>query len=232
MKFFKVFLFLFLVNLSLDIYFNNAKEFYDLRLFTKPLITIFLAVFFYVNSLKMALRTRVIILLALSFLCAGDIILLEDTPFYSFLTGLCLFLAALLLYSFHFYRETTYDIDRLLPFLAASLLISLTLIYLMYDGLGYMLIPVMVYISVVLNLMKIAFLRLKNVNKISYILVFVAAICFTIAQIIIGLHSFHKAIPNKDIFIMLFYGISQLLFIFGILVTEHTEHHHKITAKN
>lgn len=232
MKFFKAFIFLFVLNLSLDIYFNNAKEFYELRLFTKPLITIILAVFFFVNSTQMALKSRVIILLALAFLCAGDVILLEDTPFYSFLIGLCLFLVSLLLYSLHFYRETTYDIDRLLPFLAVSLLISLTLIYLMYDGLNYMLIPVMIYISVVLNLMKIAFLRLKNVNKKSYILVFVATICFTIAQIFIGLHSFHKAIPNKDIFIMLFYGLSQLLFILGILATTYTAHHYKVTSKN
>ncbi len=180
----------------------------------------------------MPLKNRLIIFAALAFLCAGDVILLEDTPFYSFLMGLCLFLVSLLLYSFHFYRETTYDIDRLLPFLAVSLLIALMLIYLMYDGLDYMLIPVMVYISVVLNLMKLAFLRSKNVNRKSYILVFGGTICFTIAQIVIGLHSFHKAIPNKDILIMLFYGVSQLMIILGILSTKYTKHHHSISTKN
>lgn len=232
MKFLKVFIFLFLLNLSLDIYFNNAKEFYELRLFTKPLVIILLSVFFYLNSKMMVLKNRLIVFLALAFLCVGDIILLEDTPFYSFLVGLFLFLIALLLYSFYFYKETTYDIDQLLPFLAASLLIALTLIYLMYDGLDYMLIPVMIYISIVLNLMKLAFLRNKNVNRKSYLLVFGGTILFTIAQVIIGLHSFHKAIPNKDIFIMLFYGISQLMIILGILSTKYTEHHYTITQKN
>jgi len=232
MKYFKIFIFLFILNLSLDIYFNNAKEFYQLRFFTKPLIIIILSIFFFLNSKKMALTSRLIIFSALTLLCIGDIILLEDTSFYSFLGGLCLFLLALLLYSFYFYKETTYDIDRLLPFLAASLLIALTLIYLMYDGLNYMLIPVMIYISVVLNLMKLAFLRSQNVNRRSYWLVFGGTICFTIAQVIIGLHSFHKAIPNKDIFIMFFYGLSQLMIILGILSTKYTEHHHSITTKN
>lgn len=223
MKFFKVFIFLFLLNLSLDIYFNNAKEFYELRLYTKPLITIILAVFFYVNSKKMLLLHRTAILLALACLCVGDIILLEDTPFYSFLMGLCLFLIALLLYSFYFYRQTTYDIDRLIPFLAVSLLIALSLIYLMYDGLNNLLIPVMVYIATVLNFMKIAFLRYKNVAHKSYRLVLAGSIFFTITQVIIGLHTFHKTIPYKDIFIMLFYGFSQLCIITGILSLQNSE---------
>lgn len=232
MKYFKVFIFLFFLNLSLDIYFNNAKEFYELRFITKPLIIISLSIFFLINSKKLVLKNRLTIFFALLFLCVGDVILLEDSPFYSFLTGLCLFLASLILYSLYLYRETTYDIDRLLPFLAISLLISLLLIYLMYDGLDYMLIPVMIYLSIVLNLMKIAYLRFKNVNRLSYILVFGGTICFTIAQVIIGLHSFYQAIPNKDIFIMLFYGISQLMIVLGILTTKYTRHHYSIASKN
>ncbi|MBC8753828.1 lysoplasmalogenase [Kordia sp. YSTF-M3] len=227
MKFFKVFIFLFLLNLSLDIYFNNAKEFYELRIYTKPLITIILGVFFYVNSRNMLLLHRVTILLALAFLCAGDVILLEDTPFYSFIIGLLLFLIALLLYSFYFYKQTIYDIDRLIPFLAVSLLIALSLIYLMYDGLNNLLIPVMIYIATVLNFMKIAFLRYKNVNNKSYRLVLVGTIFFTITQVLIGLHAFHKAIPYKDIFIMLFYGFSQLCIITGVLSLQHSEKKHK-----
>jgi uncharacterized membrane protein YhhN len=221
MKFFKIFIFLFLLNLSLDIYFNNAKEFYELRIFTKPLVTILLAIFFYINSRKMLLLHRVTILFALLFLCAGDIILLEDTPFYSFIIGLLLFLIALLLYSFYFYRQTTYDIDRLLPFLAVSLLIALTLIYLMYDGLNNLLIPVMIYIATVLNFVKIAFLRFKNVNTKSYLFVLIGAILFTITQVIIGLNAFHKTILLKDLFIMLFYGFSQLFIIMGTIVINH-----------
>jgi uncharacterized membrane protein YhhN len=231
MKFFKIFIFLFLLNLSLDIYFNNAKEFYDLRIFTKPLITILLGIFFYINSGKMLQLHRVTILLALTFLCVGDIVLLEDTPFYSFIIGLSLFLIGLLLYSFYFYRQTTYDIDRLLPFLAVSLLIALTLIYLMYDGLNNLLIPVMIYIATVLNFIKIAFLRYKNVNNKSYRLVLAGSILFAITEIIIGLHAFHKAILFKDIFIMGFYGLSQLFIITGIVVIAY-EDQNKIEVRN
>jgi len=231
MKFFKVFIFLFLLDLSLDIYFNNAKEFYTFRLYTKPIITILLGVFFYINSKNMVLLYRTAILLALAFFCTGDIMLLEDTPFYSFAFGLLLFLVGLLLYSFYFYRQATYDVDRLIPFLAVSMLIALTLIYLMYDGLNNFLVPVMVYMVTVLNFVKIAFLRYKNVIDKSYRLVLIGTIFFTITQVIIGLHNFHKAIIYKDIFIMFFYGFSQLCIILGILSLQQTDEDHKsVTA--
>lgn len=165
-------------------------------------------------------RDRYVITAALCLFCIGDLLLLEDTPYYSFIFGLLLFLISLLLYSLYFYRETTYNIDRLLPFLTLALMAALWLIYMMYDGLHNLLVPIMLYLAVVLNLMKIAFLRYKSVNKMSYYLVFIGSLLFAIAQGIIGLHSFHKALPHKDIFIMLFYGVSQLLIILGILSTK------------
>ncbi|MFK7748387.1 MAG: lysoplasmalogenase [Kordia sp.] len=217
MKFLRVFIVIFLLNLSLDIYFNNTKEYHDYRIITKPLITILLAVFFFVNSYRMLIRQRLIILGALLLLCAGDIALLENTPFYSFIFGLTFFLIAILFYSLYFYKQARYDIDRLIPFLAVSLLISLSVIYLMYDNLNNLLIPVMIYLVSVLNLLKLAYLRYKNVNMKSYSLVFLGISCFTIAQVAVGLNRFYTVLPYKDIGIMLFYGASQLFIIVGIL---------------
>ncbi len=220
MKFFKVFIVIFLLNLSLDIYFNNAEELYQLRIISKPLITILLAVFFYINSREMPVRNRLIVLGALISLCVGDVFLLESTSFYSFIFGLVLFLVSILLYSLYFYKQTRYDIDRLIPYLAVSLLICLFLFYFMYEGLNNMLIPVMIYMATVLNLLKLSYLRYKNVPIISYRLVFAGVSCFTIAQIIIGLNQFHEPVLYKDIYIMLFYGVSQLLIILGILALK------------
>ncbi|PTX62049.1 putative membrane protein YhhN [Kordia periserrulae] len=220
MKFFKVFIIIFLLNLSLDIYFNNAKELYEYRIVTKPLITILLAIFFYINSQAMLFHQRLIILGALAALCIGDILLLEETSFYSFILGLVLFLISMLLYSLYFYKQVRYDIDRLIPYLAVSLLLSLSLIYLIYDKLDNLLIPVIIYMITVLNFLKIGYLRYKNVNTKSYRLVFWGIACFTIAQIVIGLNQFHNALPYKDVYIMLFYGTSQLLIILGILTVK------------
>lgn len=220
MKFLKVFIVLFFLDLSLDIYFNNAEEFYQFRIVTKPLITILLAVFFYLNSRKFLFQNRLIILGALIVLCIGDVFLLENTPYYSFMLGLSLFLGAILLYSLYFYKQTRYDIDRLIPFLAVSLLISLALFYYMYEQLNNLLIPVMIYMATVLNLLKLSYLRYKNVNIKSYRLVFMGVSCFTITQMIIGLNQFYETLPYKDIYIMLFYGISQLLIILGILMMK------------
>ncbi|MGH1385622.1 lysoplasmalogenase [Kordia sp.] len=217
MKFFKVFIIIFILNLSLDIYLNNVKEFSQFRLFSKPLITILLAVFFYINSYTMQSRHRLLILGALLSLCIGDTILLEGMPFYSFILGLALFLVAMLCYSLYFYKQVRYDIDRLIPFLAASLLISLSMIYLIFDSLNNLLIPVILYMATVLNFLKLAYLRYKNVNSLSYRLVFIGVILFTAAQILIALNRFHQTLPYKDTAIMSLYGISQLLIILGIL---------------
>ena len=223
MRFLKVFIAIFLLNLSLDIYFNNTKEFYQYRVVTKPLITLLLVFFFYINSHAMLFRNRLIIIGALLFLCAGDVLLLQDTSFYSLIGGLTLFLIAVLLYSLYLYKQTRYDIDRLIPYLAVSLLISLSMIYLMYDGLNNLLIPVMIYLVTILNFLKIAFLRYKNVNIKSYRLVFVGILCFTLVQMIIGLNEFYKTLPYTDVYIMLFYGSSQLLIILGILAINPKE---------
>lgn len=223
MKFLKVFIVIFLLNLSLDIYFNNAKEFSQFRLISKPLITILLAVFFYINSRRMQSRHRLLILGALVSLCIGDTILLEDMPFYSFIFGLAFFLVAMLFYSLYFYKQARYDIDRLIPFLAASLLISLSMIYLIFDSLNNLLIPVILYMATVLNFLKLAYLRYKNVNSLSYRLILFGVILFTVAQILIALNRFHQALPYKDIAIMSLYGVSQLLIILGILTFKAQE---------
>ncbi|MEM6721786.1 MAG: lysoplasmalogenase [Bacteroidota bacterium] len=223
MKFVKAFIILFLINLSLDIYFHNTKGLHEFRIFTKPIITLSLAIYFYVNSYALQMRKRLIIVGALLLLCIADIFLLETTSFYSLMSALSLSLVAILFYSLYFYKQTHYDIDRLIPFLAVSLLICLAVFYLMYEKLDKMLIPVMIYMATILNFLKIAYLRYKSVSLQSYRLVFIGVAFFTITQIIIGLSKFYKTLPFEDLYIMLFYGISQLLIIFGILVMIHSD---------
>ena len=223
MKFVKVFIILFLVNLSLDIYFHNTKELYEFRMFTKPLVTLSLAIYFYINSGVMQMRKRLIIVGALLLLCTADVFLLKTTSFYSLTSGLSASLVAILLYSLYFYRQAHYDIDRLIPFLAVSLLICLAVFYFMYEKLDKMLIPVMIYMATVLNFLKIAYLRNKNVSLQSYRFVFIGVAFFTITQIIIGLSIFYRPLPFEDIYIMLFYGGSQLLIVFGILAMIHCD---------
>lgn len=91
----------------------------------------------------------------------------------------------------------------------------------MYDELKSLLIPVVVYMVIVLNLMKIAYLRYKNVSNYSYYLVMIGTVFFTVTQILIGINRFHEPLPHKDFFVMSFYGISQLFIIIGILNMEY-----------
>ena len=87
----------------------------------------------------------------------------------------------------------------------------------MYDNLNGYFIPILVYIFAVLNMIQAAFLRYKVVDNNSFILVFVGALLFLLSESILALNKFYMPIPYKNILIMLFYGISQLLIILGII---------------
>lgn len=220
MKYFKIFIILFLANLSFDIYFNNVDAYYTYRFITKPLITILLMAFFYINSNRMQVLDRYLIMIALVFLLIGDIFLFEKTSLYNFLYGFLAFLVANLAYSYFFYKKATYDIDRLLPYLTVALLLSFVMIFLIYDGLGDFLIPATAYFIVVLNLNKLAYLRYKNVNNYSFYLVFFGTTLFALSQGFVGLHVFYEPLPYKNIIIMSTYGTSQLLVILGIILSQ------------
>ena len=159
-------------------------------------------------------------IIALLFLLVGDVFLLEGFSFYYFTIGLLAFLFANIAYSYLLYRSAQFGVTKSVPFLILSSLYILTIYYFIYDNSQGYFVLILIYSFVVLNMLQSAYLRYKIVNMKSFYMVFIGALLFTISESILALNMFHKPIPYKNIWIMLFYGIGQLLIVQGVLAEQ------------
>ena len=137
-----------------------------------------------------------------------------------FIIGLASFLIAHLLYIISFYKNIK---PLTLEFLKSNIFYILifiafytSLLFILWDNLNEMLIPVFVY-GAVITLMGI-FATLRKTNKNSYILVLFGAILFICSDTLIA---FNKFIFNSDLFyaqayIMILYVLAQYFIIRGL----------------
>ena len=102
-------------------------------------------------------------------------------------------------------------------FIALLLIFAASLFYFLKDGLGVMLIPVVVYMVVILAMSTTAYLRKNKANTLSYGLVFLGALFFMASDSILALNKFHQPIPWSNISIMVTYAIAQYLIVLGVL---------------
>ncbi|RLD25427.1 MAG: lysoplasmalogenase [Bacteroidetes bacterium] len=184
--------------------------------FTKPAILTLLIIYFWLQSKHLERNTKNITLLALVFSLIGDILLMfvDKSPNY-FTGGLVAFLLAHLMYIMVFLRsrnKTAYA----LPIIVLLFIYASGIFYLLKDGLGELLIPVLLYLIVILTMVVTAFLR-KRSNRNSYILIFAGALFFMISDSILALNKFYLPLPFSNISIMLTYALAQYLIVLGIL---------------
>ena len=88
--------------------------------------------------------------------------------------------------------------------------------YLLKEGLGDLLLPVIVYMFVILLMGITAYLRRGSVPKNSFILVFLGALFFITSDSLLALNKFHQPLPLSNFSIMTTYSIAQLFIVFGI----------------
>lgn len=220
MKYWKPFSIFFFTNLTIDIIFNNIDGLYQFRLITKPLVTISLLLFYILNSKNKTRKERISIVFSLIFLLLGDLFLMINVSFYNFWAGSGFFLLANILYASIFYRSAHFDIDRSIPFVAIVSLTCLTLLYFIYDRLDSFFFPATVYMLITLNMSQAAFLRNKVVNNKSYYAIFLGSLFFLGSQASVALIKFYGSFPFEKIIVMFFYGLSQYLIIYGILIEK------------
>lgn len=220
MKYWKHFSIFFFINLTLDIIFNNIEGLYNFRFITKPLVTISLLLFFYLNSKNKPQKVRLLIIFALIALLIGDIFIMEYFSHYDLWIGMGFFFLANILYASVFYRSAHFNIDRSIPFVALVSLVCLTLLYFIYEKLDSFFFPATVYMLITLNMSQAAFLRSKVVNNKSYYAVFLGSVFFLVSQAFVAITKFYGNYPLERIVVMLFYGISQYLIVYGILIEK------------
>jgi uncharacterized membrane protein YhhN len=153
-------------------------------------------------------------LAGLFFSWAGDIIL--D---FSFIPGLVCFLVAQVMYLIAFFLTPGENvIFRSKYFLLIPVILYGTgLVCYLYDDLGDMKLPVIIYAFVILTMLAAAINRFKKVNKISYRLVLAGAILFVISDSAIAVNKFSQPIKASSLIIMSTYITAQFLITIGFI---------------
>lgn len=183
---------------------------------TKPLLMISLSTYFFFSTIQNRSRFSIFILLGLIFSIGGDTFLMFEGSQY-FMLGLGCFLITHLLYiaAFLNYESLSKGLIRqkiglILPFL----LYLIGILSYLWQDLAEMMIPVIVY-STVICLMAITALNLKSkLPKDIFIILFGGVLLFMLSDSIIALNKFKGdtlMIPYHRIVIMTTYIIAQYL---------------------
>lgn len=216
----KVFVFIFLGILTLDLVCKNFDQLVGFRIITKPSVITSLLIFYYLNSFDQDKNIRNPMLTALIFLILGDISFLYfDNPAF-FNIGLAMFMMANFFYFRAFLLNTDFNMKLLVPFWIMCFTYFFIMVTLMYDNLGTFFIPLLVFFIIMISMAHASYMRYGIVNNKSFVLVLLGALLFLFSISIIGLSRFYKPIPFQNTLEMLSYGIGQLLIVFGILVEK------------
>lgn len=213
----KKFSILFFIIVLFELITANTETLQTAHYIAKPAIVISLIVLFIKTSHSLKKIIKTLTLLALFFSLLGDVLLMfvNQSPHF-FTVGLVAFLIAHVMYILVFLKHKNKS-KSALGFLVLLLIYALGLFYLLKDGLGDMLIPVIIYMIVILSMSTTAFLRKDIANTLSYKLVFIGAIFFMISDSILALNKFYQPIPLSNISIMVTYALAQYLIVIGVL---------------
>jgi len=213
----KSFTILFCIIVIAELICGTIEGLSQVHYITKPLILISLIIYFWKQGKALGKKTKTIMLLALLFSLMGDVLLMfVDRAANFFIGGLIAFLLAHIMYILIFLKHGRQH--KIKPaFIGLVLIYAIGLLYVLYDGLGDMLVPVIVYMTAILIMVVSASQRKGSVSKISFVLVFLGALFFMVSDSILALNKFYQPIPYSSILIMSTYASAQYLIVMGIL---------------
>ena len=214
------FVIVFAIVVLAELFLMNIDSVYSFHYFTKPLIVGSLIAYFIPHSKHLGKSTKNLTLLALVFSVIGDMLLMftDVSPNY-FTSGLVAFLLAHVMYILVFLKKRNITVKPYSVILFFAIYGGI-LFYVLKDGLGDMLIPVILYMLVILTMAVTAFWRKGNVGKKSFYLVFIGALFFIFSDSLIALDKFLMPIPLARTGIILSYAFAQLLIVSGIIKQE------------
>lgn len=184
-----------------------------LYLVAKPLLMITLLTYF-LSSSKGYPGWRMLVVLALVFSWGGDIFLMLDDMF---VAGLASFLVAHIFYIIA-YQKTGAAKGKVRPFdLVAFALYGVALMWVLYPGLGGMLIPVGAYALVLITMGVWAHKRRGATVAASFKYVSTGVILFVISDSLIATNMFAFDVPGERLLVMSTYITAQFLIVQGLL---------------
>ncbi len=185
---------------------------------TKALIMPWLMVIFIINLRHDRNRLHILMFSGLFFSWVGDVLLeIPGQNELMFIAGLAGFLLAHVMYLVVFFSTPGKNsifgkrFYLLLPVVA----FGLVFILIVWNDLGKMLIPVIVYAIVMLIMLSGAINRIEKVNRTSFIMVLAGAILFVISDSFLAIGKFIHPFYLSTIAVMTTYVAAQLLITIG-----------------
>lgn len=196
----------------------------QMEYFAKPLIMIWIAVYFLLYAKKSAFTIPV--LLAFFFSWVGDNLLMmsgKDELF--FFAGVGGFFCAQVSYIYIFSKFSENGSRGYLqknPWLAVFFLAYVAgMLVLLFPGLEGMMKPIITIYALSLMLMSMMALnRSGRVGALSFKLVFTGSLLFLLSDSMIAFNKFHSEIPLAGFLIMLTYISAQYLIMRGLILEE------------
>jgi uncharacterized membrane protein YhhN len=196
----------------------------QMEYFVKPLIMIWIAVYFLLYTKKTAFTVPV--LLAFFFSWTGDnFLMLSGENELLFYAGVGGFFCAQLAYIYTFARYSEQGGKGYLqrkPWISIFFLAYVGgIILLLFPGLEGMMKPIITMYAISLMLMSMMALnRSGRVGAASFRLVFIGSLFFLISDSMIAINKFYAAIPLAGFLIMLTYITAQYMIMRGLILEE------------
>lgn len=189
----------------------------------KPLIMITLGAYYIIN----AKHRSPVVLLAIFFSLAGDVLLMFETSHeLFFIFGLLAFLTSHVFYIFSYRQHqwvASHDALQGIQKIRASFPIVLAgtgLIIVLYPVLGPLRFPVMVYALVLIVMVLNALFRYGRTEAMSFRMVFFGALLFMLSDSLLAINKFLVPVPNGTSWIMLTYMVAQYWIVLGLVQHE------------
>jgi len=187
-----------------------------LYLTAKPLLMITLLLYF-ISASRGYPSWRFFVMAALVFSWGGDVFLMLDGMF---TPGLVSFLVAHIFYITAYQKTGAASGELRLLDIMKFVLFGAVVMWLLYPGLGSMLLPVLAYMLVLLSMGVWAHKRRGATIAISFTLVSAGAMLFVVSDGLIAINKFAFEIPAERILVMSTYIAAQYLIVQGLLKHE------------
>lgn len=192
----------------------------------KPLLLILLIGYYVSAQRESGSPLSKVLLLALIFSWGGDVLLMGSGELY-FMLGLASFLAAHVFYIFTFRQFLQEDDTQALQglqrirFAFPIILYGSGLVVILYNRLGDLKIPVLLYALVLTVMVLNALMRFGRTSTPSFVMVFGGALLFMISDSILAVNKFLDPISYSGFWIMSTYISAQFLIVKGLLKHDH-----------
>ncbi len=204
--------------------FGNLLGFKWMDYIFKPLIMVWIGLFFLDQGQNLDQKLKKFVILAFIFSWLGDIFLMfSGIAFIFFVLGLVSFLIAQVFYISSFDLSVKLNLEKgfiksnplwLIPFVVYGLVIF----FVLFSHLDLVLrFAVPVYMIAILSMSAMALNRKNAVSDLSFRMVFIGSLLFIVSDSLLAINKFVVPVPLERLFVLGSYISAQYLIMRGIL---------------